>query len=380
MWTLEALQDDFDVTFVTASSMDWEGLNGMFGTSVCPSAIRFVQAPRLPSVNSAFRFALLQGRRFERFCQKMAHDFDLCLSAYNPVQFGKPGVQLVGDFSFSEEMRKRLYIYGEDKFCHRETPLRRAYLALADLTSVRQVPLRERGDLILANSKWSAGQLKEHFGVEESPVIYPPVILPKAPVDAERDPLGFVCLGRIVPEKEVERIIRILERVRGEGYPVTLRLIGKLDDTSYSSRVGELVARHDWIKPEGFLQLDAKQDILASQTYALHACRIEAFGIAVAEMASMGCVPIVPDTGGAGEIVPFEELHFGSDEEACAKIIRLLRRPELLPDLRNKLSTRVSRFGPEIFKEELLSHLRQFAGLKKTSLHADSEHNLATAH
>ncbi|MEM1442504.1 MAG: hypothetical protein AAGF67_09190, partial [Verrucomicrobiota bacterium] len=65
MWTLEALQDDFEVTFVTASPMDWEELNGMFGTSVRPEAIRFVRAPRLPTVNSAFRLALLQGRYFE---------------------------------------------------------------------------------------------------------------------------------------------------------------------------------------------------------------------------------------------------------------------------------------------------------------------------
>lgn len=380
MWTLEALQDDFEVTFVTASPMDWEELNGMFGTSVRPEAIRFVRAPRLPTVNSAFRLALLQGRCFERFCRKMAQDFDLCISAYNPVQFGKPGMQLIGDFSFSEEMRKRLYIYGDDKFCHRETPLRKFYLGLVNFVSSQQVPLRERGDLVLANSEWSAVQLAEYFEVKDSPVIYPPVVLPSAPADSVRDPFGFVCLGRVVPEKEVERIIRILERVRGEGYPVTLRLIGELDESAYSARIRSLVSQHDWITPEGFLQLEAKQDILASQTYALHACRIEAFGIAVAEMASMGCIPIVPKTGGAGEIVPLDELQFESDDEACAKIIRLLKRPELVPDLREKLSSRVSRFGPQVFKEELRGHLQRFAGLKNPSLHADSEQNLATAH
>ncbi|MEM6915392.1 MAG: glycosyltransferase family 4 protein, partial [Verrucomicrobiota bacterium] len=261
----------------------------------------------------------------------------------------------------------------------RETLLRRTYLRVAEAISDRQVPLGQRDDLVLANSKWSAAQLAEHFGVMESPVLYPPVVLPTAPTNSKRDPLGFVCLGRIVPEKEVERIIRILERVRKEGYAVNLRLIGELDETPYGSRIGSLIDRHDWIRPEGFLQLEAKQEILASQTYALHACRIEAFGIAVAEMASLGCVPIVPDSGGAREIVPPEELHFGSDEEACAKIIRLLKRPELLPALREELSLGVSRFGPEVFQRELRSHLRQFAGLKKPSPHADSEKNLATS-
>lgn len=60
----------------------------------------------------------------------------------------------------------------------------------------------------------------------------------------------------------------------------------------------------DWITPTGFLDLEAKQAILARQTYGLHACRIEAFGIAVAEMASMGCVPLFLRPEGRGKFFP----------------------------------------------------------------------------
>jgi glycosyltransferase involved in cell wall biosynthesis len=362
MWTLQALQDDYDVTFATASPMNWGELNEAYGSSVDPGKIQQIRAPRLPTVDNARKLVAAQVRWFERFCHRIAGRFDLCISSYNPVDFGRPGIQLIGDFSFSEEMRKRLYIHGESRFCHQETFLRRAYLAGSALVGIRNRPLRERKDLILANSRWCVGQLEEFFQVPEAPVIYPPVILPQAPADAVRDPLGFVCLGRVVPEKEIERMIAILEAVRERGFSVTLRLIGSLDDSEYSRKIGGLIAEKDWIVPEGFLTLEKKQQILASMTYAIHGCRIEAFGIAVAEMASMGCVPFVPDTGGAGEIVPFPELQFATEEEAVEKIIDLLDHPDKAAEFRSRLSGQMDRFGPDVFMRELREHVLGFFG------------------
>jgi len=362
MWTLEALQDDYEITFVTAATVDWESLNRAYGTSVKPDRIRLLEAPALPTVDSPLRFSHLQVRYFERYCHRIAVEYDLCLSAYNPIYFGRRAMHLIGDFSFSEEMRKRLYIHGAEKLRHRESLLRKLYLAAGSFIEVKKPPLREWGDLVLANSAWSAGQLETHFGLRGSGVIYPPVILPKAPAHSSRDPLGFVCLGRVVPEKELERIIRILGRVRESGFPVTLQLIGNLDDSDYSRGLATSIAPHrDWITPTGFLDLEAKQRLLASQTYAIHACRIEAFGIAVAEMVSMGCVPFVPDTGGAGEIVSFPELQFGNDDEAVAKIIALVADPERTRHFRELLPARMEQFGPGKFMDQLRKVVIEFS-------------------
>ncbi|MEX2580950.1 MAG: glycosyltransferase family 4 protein [Verrucomicrobiales bacterium] len=379
MWTLQALQDDFDVTFVTASPVDWDELNAAYGTRVDPGKIQLLRAPRLPTVDGPDRLVHLQLRCFERFCHRIAPRYDLCVSAYNPIDFGKPSIQLIGDFGFSEEMRKRLYVHGESRFRHRETVMRKAYLALGNLMGIKRRPLNERGDLVLANSEWSAKKLEEFFGLAEAAVLYPPVVLPKAPAGAERDPLEFVCLGRVVPEKEIERIVGILEAVRGRGFPVTLRFIGNLDDSAYARRVAQLIGdRAEWITPEGFLALGEKQAILARPTYALHACRIEAFGIAVAEMASMGCVPFVPSTGGAGEIVGDPRLQFDDDEEAVEKIVRLLRSPEDTAAIRRELPGEMNRFGPKIFMEEIRRRVRDFRNPDPSGIHDATEENLAT--
>ena len=96
MWTLQAMQYHYSVTFVTASPMKWGELNAAYGTTVDPEKVKYVQAPKLPAVDGPAKLVQLQLRYFEKFCRSVAGDFDLCLSAYNPVNFGKPGIQLIG--------------------------------------------------------------------------------------------------------------------------------------------------------------------------------------------------------------------------------------------------------------------------------------------
>ncbi len=363
MWALQALQDSHDITFVTASGLDWDALNLACDTSVDPEKITLHRAPRLPTVNSGTRLVNLQTARFERYCHAIGPDFDLCISTYNPIDFGKPGIQLIGDFSFSEEMRRRLCIHGEISFQHRDSIVRKLYLAAANALRVRSRPLSERSDLVLANSNWAASQLEEYFGITAAPVIYPPVILPQPSRPCVRNPLGFVCLGRISPEKEVERIISILKTVRQQDYLIHLTLLGHLGDSVYEKKISTLVEKNcEWITAAGFVNPEEKQEILSQNSFALHACRIEAFGIAVAEMASMGCVPFVPASGGAGEIVGDPDLQFNTEAEAVEKILALLDDPEKAQQLRFHLSQEVAKFGPSVFMDELREHADKFPG------------------
>ncbi len=364
MWALRALQRELDVTFTTASPVDWEELNAAYGSDVIPELIKLRQAPGIPGLKTPQGLIHLRLRQFEKFCQRIAPEYDICLSAYNPVDFGRPAIQLIGDFNFSEEMRKRLYVFGKTSFLHKKSLLRDTYLRLVAATGVKSRPLVERGDLVLANSTWTVMQLDKYFEVEDAPIVYPPVMLPEVPAFCDRDPYGFACMGRIAPEKEIERIVRILSGVRERGYPVTLRLIGDLNASAYSRSIAKMLERHsDWITPEGFLDLEGKQAVLSRQSFALHACRIEAFGIAVAEMASLGCIPFVPATGGAGEVVRDSRLQFDDDEDAIEKIIALLNEPAEADTIRQQLPEEMNRFSPMVFTEEIRRWVREFAGL-----------------
>jgi len=362
MWSLHALQDVAKITFTTASPVDWDRLNGTYGTAVSPEKITLLQAPRLPGVATGTKLAFWQRAYFERFCQTLPERYDICISSYNPIRFNQPGIQLIGDFSFDEGARLDLYPNASDQAYHRPSLLRRVYLSVGEQLAGRDDgEVAGPGDLIVANSRWTAQVLDERFQISNSPILYPPSSLHAVESTVTRDPLGFVCMGRIMPEKEVEGIIAILDRVRAVGYPATLDLAGQFGMDPYSKRIARMAKeRAEWIRTPGFFGPKEKQEVFASRTYGIHACRVEAFGIAIAEMATAGLLPFVSSDGGVQEIVGLKELIYSDIDDAVAKIIARIQQPESLESMRTSLRERVTRFEPERFSETLVGIVQDF--------------------
>jgi glycosyltransferase involved in cell wall biosynthesis len=362
MWALHALQDIARVTFTTASPVEWDKLNATYGTSVSPEKVALLQAPRLPGVATGTKLAFWQRAYFERFCQTLPDRYDVCLSAYNPIRFDQPALQLIGDFSFDEGARLDLYPTASDQAHHRPSLLRWMYLSVgAQLAGRDDGGIAGPEDLIVANSQWTAKVMQERFGIPDSPILYPPSSAHGVEAEHERDPLGFVCMGRIMPEKEVESIIGILDRVRAAGHPATLDLAGQFGADPYSKRIARMAKeRSDWIRTPGFFGPKEKQEVFATRTYGIHGCRVEAFGIAIAEMAGAGLLPFVSAEGGVQEIVGLNELIYTDIDDAVAKIIARIEQPESLESMRAALQNRVTRFRPEFFSETLVRIVQDF--------------------
>lgn len=367
MWTIQALQSQGAlVTFVTSSEFDPTRFNRVYGTSVDPENLNVRRAPRLPGVTNGTRLALLQGGVFQSYCRKIAPEFDLCVSAYNLVDFGRPGIQLIGDYTWSETLRRAIDPDANRLPRHRDHLVRRLYLSGCDLIrGHRQMPVASRGDLVLANSDWTRDILAtESVGLPDCPVLFPPVMyLSNVSAGSEnpRTPLSFACLGRISPEKRIESAIRILARVRESGQPVTLSIAGSADDAAYGNEITKLASKHaPWVKLTGFLDSEMRNHLLASTSFGIHTRPAEAFGIAVAEMAGFGCIPFVPDMGGPAEIVENPLLRFRSEDEAVEKILAVLAHPESHEELRRDLAASMSRFRPECYMEAFLDHVEGF--------------------
>jgi glycosyltransferase involved in cell wall biosynthesis len=363
MWVLHALQDRARVTFATASPVDWEDLNATYGTRVSPEKVALLSAPRLPGVNTGTVVAFWQRAWFERFCRTQGAKFDACISAYNPIRFGQCAIQLIGDFSFDEKCRLALYPTATGQAHHRPSIVRQAYLSIGEhLAGRHDEPAFSPDDLVVANSQWTASRLREHFPLDRVPVLYPP----SSPLGTEnptRDPLAFVAMSRITPEKEIETLLAILDRVRAAGRPVTLDLLGGIGDDSYSRRIRRMVVeRNGWVRTPGFLGPREKSALFAARSFGIHACRVEAFGIAVAEMAAAGLIPFVPAEGGTREIVGNESLVYGNVDEAVGKILAVLDQPDSHESLRRSLRDNVARFAPEHFSVRLVEIVQDFIG------------------
>ena len=217
--------------------------------------------------------------------------------------------------------------------------------------------------MVLVNSRWTGQIVSRKFGVPVH-LLYPPVATCPVPVSLDGRENGFVCLGRLVPEKKIEQIVRIVAQVRQLGHDVHLHIVGGLDGSPYCQRLQDLCRGLEWVRLEGLLSDVQKWELMARHRYGLHACPGEAFGIVVAEMMVAGCVVFVPAGGGPDELVNMAELSYRDEAEAVQKIARVLNDPAELKRLHIYMLERGRQFGTERFMAELRGYVEQFLAQK----------------
>ena len=357
---IEALQDGHRVTLITMGRPDLRALNANYGTEIDLARLetRFQSIP----LGLRTRFDALRGFRLARYCRRHARDFDAMISAYNVMDFGVPGIQVIADLSFDDGLRRELDFEGgvaESAF-HKASAGRSLYLRLARALAGdrRDGWMRNR---TVANSKWTAGLLRDRLGLA-SEVVYPPVVgdFPRVPWGERED--GFVVMGRLVPEKGIGTIVAILAEIRKER-PVHLHIIGRRGPAATAREIEELCRRHaEWVHLEGEMYGPEKERFLAGHKYGISGRRSEAFGIAVAEMVKAGCLVWAPDGGGQTEILAHPELIYAGRDEAVAKIRGVLNEPEKQTRLREHLRARSGLFSAERFVREIRAIVREFLG------------------
>jgi glycosyltransferase involved in cell wall biosynthesis len=362
LWLLQALRETHEPTLITLGPVPLDELNTYYGTTLQLGDFE-IQRPRTGRWSSApGRLAALQGAVLRRHAAARVEQFDLMVSAYNPIDFGRPGVQFIADFSWLPSVRQDLH-GGASGPEDRRGWKRRVYQAV-----VRRVGrgaeawTPDRADVLVANSAYARRVLAERAGLEAAAVIHPPVAGEAGGPPAGVRRSDFLSLGRIAPEKRIEEQIAILRDVRARGHDVGLRLCGGPLEGAYAERIRDLVrAEGGWLTWGGWLEGAAKWAALREYRYAIHTTRGEAFGIAVAEMMRAGCSVFVPAEGAPAELVGAPELVFADHAEAVAKICACLGSPALQQDLCASLQARGEGFSAERFSREALALLERIA-------------------
>jgi glycosyltransferase involved in cell wall biosynthesis len=350
LWTIEALKAEYDVTLISMGDVDLERLNAYYGTSLATGDFSTRRVPLPWGFRNTSKFSGLKGRFLQRYVRRVAPEFDVLISGYGPMDFGKPGVQIIADFSFVEDWRLELHptFRTRKTWFYGDTLVRRTYLGICERIAPVH-PEAWKQNITLANSSWSAARLLKKYGIL-SQVVYPPVSVdfPSTP-SRDRDK-GFVCLGRVSPEKCVHSVIAILQKVRERGHDVHLHILGGLDDSDYANQVRSLAERcREWVFLEGITLGDRKRELLAGHRFGINACPNEAFGIAVAEMVLAGCVVFVPNGGGQVEIINHPALIYQNDADAVEKIAAVLTHETEEEALRTYLRAGSKTFSVETF-------------------------------
>lgn len=346
-WMLEALKREYAVTLLTWEPVDLAAIRRFYGAPLEPSDLRIITVPA--PVRAVFALdpdpSSIQPRSLLlRLCQHLRRPDDICVTGDNEADFGGPGLQYV-HYPALEHIHAQI-----DSDRDRLRPWR----LLSNFSGARM-----RQNLTLVNSDWTGAVVRRLYGIEPI-TLYPPVqgIFPLIPWSEREN--GFVCLGRLHPHKRYEEIIGVLARVRSQIPDLHLHIVGsplteRAADRAYYRRLVELVrANGDWVRLHEDLSRADLAQLVARHRYGIHMMALEHFGLAVAELATAGCVVFVPHDGGVVEIVGRDErLVFQSTDEAVAKIVRLLGSPTEQAEVRHALRQRSARFSTDHFNHRL---------------------------
>lgn len=354
---LEALAAAYDVTLLIWRKPDLDIVNRYFGTRISGANLTILEPPRIARALEYIgtRAAALQRHILFRAAARIAPEFDVIVSMANEIDVGVPAVQYV-HYPWRVWPRPAYDL----RWYHRPFGALAAYYALAQFIAPTSDESIAR-NLTLTNSEWT-GRLYE--SVYDAPwrVLHPPVVGAWKPRPWDDRDDAIVILGRISPEKEIERAIRI---VRALERPMPLRIVGSIDDRSYYARLsasaGSDVAFHVDLTRDDLLEL------LGRTRYGIHCMADEHFGMAITEMLHSGCIPFVRAGGGAVEIVPDSRLTWATDEEAVAKIGEVIADARGQEELRAYCATRAAEFSAERFLGGLLDAVAAEAATARAS-------------
>jgi glycosyltransferase involved in cell wall biosynthesis len=356
-WMIEALKARHQITLLTWETPRLEAINRFYGTSLQSLDFELRLMPRL--LNAIARhtptpMALLKDCYLLLRCRHLAPRFDVVISANNEVDVGSRGIQYIHypKLSMRPEVDLRWY--------HRIPFVVDAYRWLSLRTMDFSLE-RTRRNVSVVNSDFIGARTRALHGVE-TVTLYPPIVGDFTAVPWEQREDGFVCIGRVSPEKRLERIIEILSRVRENGRMLHLHVIGTFDDDRYTPLIKVCVeANRSWISIHENLSRQDLAQLVARHRYGIHANDEEHFGMAVAEMVRAGCIVFAPNSGGPVEILGGEHrLLYSSVEDATRKIQLTMDNPERQKELRDCLAARSALFSAERFVSEFRELVQGF--------------------
>jgi glycosyltransferase involved in cell wall biosynthesis len=199
---------------------------------------------------------------------------------------------------------------------------------------------------IYANSNFTREYIQKNYPKKNVDVLYPPAL------DNIRfegfSGSGVVSVGSFHTNKRQLFQLKIASR-----FPeTTFRIVGSKASNAYFRRCKNYVQEQGLENVQLLPDLSdekLKQLLLESQIF-LHSMKNERFGIATAEALNSGCVPVVHDSGGQQEVVPFQRFRY-SNESDCVQTMRSVLQGSQPPE--TKVYTLLEEFTKSKFQNIL---------------------------
>ena len=318
------LQSRCDLTLAVDSEAGFRKAVEAFGIPLDMERIKV--APLLPDgLGPRLHTAFWSYRRSTRL-KRLAAKADLCLSAANVTDFGRPAHHFINMLSGVDHAFTAQSGIVRPKASIKRFLVDEVIRPLVGMRSKRRI-FADGRERFYSNSRYVHDRLTAFYGDFHDTIFYPPTTYePEDSADTPpRDPLRVICLGRISPQKRILDIIDVVERARAlSGKDIRLTVAGPCGSGEYATKVRQIVAARPWITLVDGVFGRAKDDLLRSGGFAVHARRDEEFGIAVTEYLKAGLIPVVPDEGGSSEVVAARELTYATNDDAAHILAHLV--------------------------------------------------------
>ena len=351
------LQKSCDVVLALNEGTDLAAVARMAGVEIDAAKVEVValDPPSAFLRRHPALLALVRARRLKR----LARHADVCISTANVVDFGKRGHHFIyllsqfGGHAFYDYLMQTRGRFGLKRLYRRISTALYENVAkpLFGIRPLRKI-LSDPRECIYPTSRYVERIVSGFYGRFNSCVFYPPTVFEFGRREIARDELLAVYVGRIFAPKRITDIVATVERARElTGRDLKLHVAGELTATPYVDTLRELAAERPWLRLVGPVYGSGKESFMLAATYALHAERDEAFGIAIAEYLKAGLIPIVPDTGGPAEIVDNPALCFHQVEAAAQTLARLVLDAPFRDEQRRRCAERARVFSAAAYRE-----------------------------
>jgi glycogen(starch) synthase len=179
-----------------------------------------------------------------------------------------------------------------------------------------------------------------------------------------KPPLTFAFVGRLVTTKGAHLLLEAAQRLKAEGLPFRLKIIGAGPERSRLERRAVVLQLNDSVIFYGYLPLEkVEQELADAAAIVVPSLAGEVFGLVVVENMLRGRLPIVSDIDAFSEVVGAVGLKFPpGDVEGLAAC---LRRVVLAPEQAGEMGRRARERGLQFFSESRMvaDHLKVYCRL-----------------
>ena len=219
-------------------------------------------------------------------------------------------------------------------------------------TSIKRLGNNE----LLAVSNFTKWRIEKYWN-KQSTTVYPPVDIETfSQIFGNTDRDGVISIARFTPEKN-----HILQLEIAKQLPdLTFRICGSAKTPYYWHWFQHVKAEAEKMNLSNVefyptVLFNKLIELVGKSKYFLHTMFNEDFGLTTAETIAGGCLPVVHNSGGQREVVPYRRLRFDNVEEAVKIIVKADKMSKgELGILRSKLFTHIQQFDESNFKKNML--------------------------